>query len=83
MRVWAIFGLFLILCAVGVVLAKSINNVLSEDADGDGMPTIVEKAVGTNPNDPLSCITVKGISYVESNNTSILIEVANVTVGGG
>lgn len=53
-----------------VVSAQNSNNPFAEDSDGDGLPNVVEMQVGTNPNDPYSCIYVQGVSDANVNSTN-------------
>ncbi len=72
----------LVLGCLLVVVSAAKSSILNEDSDGDGLPTVVELQVGTNPNDPNSCITIEGVSLVNESETLIEIAGNNTTVIG-
>ena len=79
MRGWCdvrkvVFAFLVLGCLLVLVSATDNGSIFSEDSDGDGLPDVVEEQVGTDPNDPLSCIYVQGISDAGMNET--IIEIA-------
>jgi len=87
LRGWCDVKWFYTFCVLAVLLCglvlvasaqKNSNNPFAEDSDGDGLPSVVETQVGTDPDNPYSCIYVQGISDVgvneiQTNKTKIEI----------
>ena len=63
MRWWVLVVLCLVFGSlVSVGAQKIMNNPLSEDQDGDGLPTVVENQVGTNPTDPYDYTAISNLN---------------------
>ncbi|WP_457549586.1 thrombospondin type 3 repeat-containing protein [Archaeoglobus sp.] len=76
-KFWALAVLCLVLGGLILVSAQKItNNPLSEDQDGDGLPTIVENQVGTNPNDPYDYVALPSLNMIVVEPLPL-----NVTIG--
>ena len=63
-KLWVLAVLGVLLGGLVLVSAYKTTNPLSEDSDGDGLPSVVETQVGTDPNDPLSQTYVANISDI-------------------
>jgi len=60
---WKVLVAILVVLLVSTfVYAQTTGTALSEDGDGDGMPTVVEEHVGTDPDDSMSCISAGGLA---------------------
>ncbi len=77
MRLWVLAVLCLVLGGLTLVSAqKTTNNPLSEDKDGDGLPTVAEMQIGTDPNDPYDYVALPSL-----NITVVEPAPLNVTIG--